>query len=1063
MTVIPIFISSTFRDFHRERDALHRTVLPSVNAALADRDLSVTLVDLRWGVSLGASDSERKRARSILTICAREIDRCQPLVLGLVGDYYGWTPELKHVRRFLPPIDGSDGERSITDLELRYAMRHGGSAPLVFHRRRATLGPDGGAQPVDRRIGELVDFCRANAALLEYGTAVGPTGALDVSAFVALATPAIIDWVGVASARHAVVRTGGPNGQTAGSHLAGRNREQQDLQTALVTDSRRAVVSGESGIGKTALVDAVAERLAHDGWVVVRHRVTPVRPAEREIAATIADVLGEPPIAGDAVAAMRAMTPALRRFGRLLLVIDSAEHLAPGEDHNRLRSLLRLPSEVSVVVTTTDKGQTTTLSRAGFIDIAVGPIRSEDISAAVESTLAYHGRELAPTAVAVISAHPRSGLWLRLVTDLLLALGEETYVRAAAHADPDIGLAAEITQIVKTLPDDEHDLVAFLLERAEQMYGSASIERLMSTVMASPGGVIGIDRLNEATGLPTAAISELRYSLGSSIIDIDLKSQAAVKHEIVANGASQRYRDGVVAAHLDLREFHRRNLGSDSSVVSSFVHHSLHSCAWSDALHGIERAESTANLANTSTVDVVIEFMTVALEARFAAWLTAVSQCSKLLAVRQLVQIVRDVDARRLTADRHLRLCLALLEAPATEEYRQDLSDPSAVDLGIAAALLALRAGDADVATREAIAAARLAGRQRKVNPSPDAEQRTATALLLYLRTFFGWFSESMHSTNCKNSAQVLNDLEQHVRAIEGSVAAGILADVLETRLRLCGRCRTTVALGTPGRAFAELVSIRRSAFEIEQNESATEALALALLRSHDAFPIEGDRLEHLAEAKRLFDELVRFDSGSAQYVLGLAQVQRARSIAFSTDISLDSEMRGASASAGDLAKSLVSSELRTAHDLEAAIAVLAETGAANLMYRRTDRDQWMSDVEAGIVALESALDLAEGQGIPLALQVAAGHKICGWFPHQIDRLSHDLRFGASTVLRARFGLRAWTRLEEIAHQRNRLLAIWTRAADLTGRPDTDMAGYKMLETRADIEQVGRSMLQTSR
>ena len=45
-----IFVSSTFRDFQRERDVLHDRVLPELNRQARRYGEAVSFCDLRWGV-----------------------------------------------------------------------------------------------------------------------------------------------------------------------------------------------------------------------------------------------------------------------------------------------------------------------------------------------------------------------------------------------------------------------------------------------------------------------------------------------------------------------------------------------------------------------------------------------------------------------------------------------------------------------------------------------------------------------------------------------------------------------------------------------------------------------------------------------------------------------------------------------------------------------------------------------------------------------------------------------------------------------------------------------------
>ena len=74
---------------HAERDHLVRAVFPELKKLCRERQVYLTDVDLRWGVS--EKDAQDGKA---LDICLNEIDTCRPYFLGLFGHRYGWIPFL---------------------------------------------------------------------------------------------------------------------------------------------------------------------------------------------------------------------------------------------------------------------------------------------------------------------------------------------------------------------------------------------------------------------------------------------------------------------------------------------------------------------------------------------------------------------------------------------------------------------------------------------------------------------------------------------------------------------------------------------------------------------------------------------------------------------------------------------------------------------------------------------------------------------------------------------------------------------------------------------------------
>ena len=88
---IKFFISSTFKDFIKERNALQNFVFPRLKKLCQDKGFSFQPVDLRWGVTNESSDDNKT-----MEYCLNEVKRCssdpKPNLLILFGQRYGWVP-----------------------------------------------------------------------------------------------------------------------------------------------------------------------------------------------------------------------------------------------------------------------------------------------------------------------------------------------------------------------------------------------------------------------------------------------------------------------------------------------------------------------------------------------------------------------------------------------------------------------------------------------------------------------------------------------------------------------------------------------------------------------------------------------------------------------------------------------------------------------------------------------------------------------------------------------------------------------------------------------------------
>lgn len=86
-----LFISSTFDDFRKEREALQTNVFPYLKAYCFDQGYAFQPIDLRWGIN-----DEAQWNQKTLELCLNEVRSCKsyahPNFLILIGDRYGWIP-----------------------------------------------------------------------------------------------------------------------------------------------------------------------------------------------------------------------------------------------------------------------------------------------------------------------------------------------------------------------------------------------------------------------------------------------------------------------------------------------------------------------------------------------------------------------------------------------------------------------------------------------------------------------------------------------------------------------------------------------------------------------------------------------------------------------------------------------------------------------------------------------------------------------------------------------------------------------------------------------------------
>ena len=127
---IRVFLSSTFADMHAERDHLLGQVFPRLRHKAAERKVTLTDIDLRWGIR----EEDSRNGRTV-ELCLQEIDRCRrnpPFFIGFLGERYGWIPQREDLRQYWEERrdspyariieEGLRGGGSVTELEMRHAF-----------------------------------------------------------------------------------------------------------------------------------------------------------------------------------------------------------------------------------------------------------------------------------------------------------------------------------------------------------------------------------------------------------------------------------------------------------------------------------------------------------------------------------------------------------------------------------------------------------------------------------------------------------------------------------------------------------------------------------------------------------------------------------------------------------------------------------------------------------------------------------------------------------------------------------------------------------------------------
>ena len=120
--IIRVFISSTFRDMQDERDELMKKTFPMLRRKAEERDVTLTELDLRWGITPEESESGK-----VIEICLREVENSVPFFIGIIGNRYGWIPSAGDIgkslkERFRQVERYVERQLSVTEMEMQFGV-----------------------------------------------------------------------------------------------------------------------------------------------------------------------------------------------------------------------------------------------------------------------------------------------------------------------------------------------------------------------------------------------------------------------------------------------------------------------------------------------------------------------------------------------------------------------------------------------------------------------------------------------------------------------------------------------------------------------------------------------------------------------------------------------------------------------------------------------------------------------------------------------------------------------------------------------------------------------------
>lgn len=531
---VRVFVSSTFRDMHAERDYLARVVFPELRERCVKRQLHLVDLDLRWGVT-----EEEAEQGKVLEIILDEINRSRPFFIAILGERYGSVlDEVPEDVESAYPWLRDYHDHSLTALEIMHGvLRNPDLAQRSFFYFR---DPKIISQiPESRRIDFVAEnpeaarkLARLKNKILVSGRPVmenyscrwdNAVGCLvDLDAFGRQVLEDL--WAAICAEYPEEAPEADPLTIERQMHEAfveersrvhiGRLEEAARLtQYVQGNDQRPVVITGESGCGKSAFLANWYRQYAalHPDDFVLAYFIgaspdsanhfrllrNMCEELKREFALK-EEIPQDDKKLSEALAVL--LVAASQGKSRIVIVLDALNQLLPLEAAHRLGWVLDyMPEKVRLVVSSLEGDCLEVLRQREAEEIVLPPLTINEQRQIVQVLLGEWGRKLDDRQMAALLAHQE--------------VKKPLYLRVALQELRLFGIFEQLKARIEALAEDIPGLFDQVLERLEEDHGRELVEEAFSLLGCSRYGLSEAELLDllsqEGGSLPRALWARL--------------------------------------------------------------------------------------------------------------------------------------------------------------------------------------------------------------------------------------------------------------------------------------------------------------------------------------------------------------------------------------------------------------------------------------------------------------------------------------------------------------------------------------------------------------------------
>ncbi len=542
--LIRVFISSTFRDMIEDRNELMSQCWPQLRALCRKRQVELSEIDLRWGIS-----EEQSQRKETLRLCLDEIQKCRPFFLGLLGERYGWvpdsdaiTPDLVQEQSWLSKLSNT----SITELEILHGVLNDPKMTdrsYFYFRDPAYARTRGGdflpeSVEMGKKQSDLKERIRKTCAAKDIPLYEGYKEPQELAKLVLEQFTQVIeelfpedeipDTLDKEAAEHEAF--------AASRRLTyiGRESYYNALDKHVIGDGKPLIITGASGGGKSALLanwvqhwrkehpdDFVFQHYigstvdSSDAWKLMRRLLSEIKRQtgdESEIPQDNDEMRRDLPLW-----LFKARLWAEKNGKRFIILLDALNQI---EDIDNAHLLAWLPDEpfqgsLRLIVSSLEGACLDSLKPRNWNYLQVEPLQPEEKAKLIRQYLKRFGKELdvANTQIIVSAPQSENPLYLKILLDELRVTG--TFEGLNEHINEYLK-AEDISQLLREVfrrwqtdyerdrPDLVRDALSFIYASRRGLSESELLELL---------------RPEDQSKLPAAIWSPLRAALDESLVE----------------------------------------------------------------------------------------------------------------------------------------------------------------------------------------------------------------------------------------------------------------------------------------------------------------------------------------------------------------------------------------------------------------------------------------------------------------------------------------------------------------------------------------------------------------